>query len=66
MVEIIAAFAGILLALWLFYWIFATVWQMAEARGRNPWFWFLVSLCWSPFGSMFVLWAFYEVRSDGG
>lgn len=47
---------------YLIWLVFTIVWEVAEDRGHNPWAWVLVSLCWSPFGSMFVLWLFFVVK----
>lgn len=37
------------------------VWQMADNRRHNPWGWIFVSVCWSPFGSMFAMWMFFPI-----
>jgi len=53
------AFLGVLAVLvWL---VFAFVADMATARGQNPTLWVMVSIFWTPFGSMFVLWLFCPV-----
>ncbi len=41
--------------------IFAVVGDMAKDRGHSPWPWWIISFFWSPFGSMFVLWLFFDV-----
>ncbi len=61
MIDGLLSLAAIALALYVTWLIFAIVWQMAEDRGHNPWAWIIVSLCWSPFGSMFVLWMFFPL-----
>lgn len=50
-----------LLILWL---VFSTVGDMAEARGHSPWPWWIISVCWSPFGSMIVMWLFFPVLDE--
>ncbi len=30
--------------------VFSIVGDMAKARGHSPWPWWIISLCWSPFG----------------
>ncbi len=54
----------LLVAVLLFWLIFWTVGEMARARGHSPWPWWIISLCWSPFGSMVVLWLFFDVVDD--
>jgi hypothetical protein len=43
-----------------FLWILCSmgVAYAAKVQGREPWFWFLVSLLISPLGGSIVLWAF--------
>ena len=53
LLMIIALIAGVI-------WILKIVGDMAVARGHSPWAWWFVSLAWSPFGSMFVLWLFFQ------
>jgi uncharacterized RDD family membrane protein YckC len=65
MQEFVAALAAALalcLSLYLIYFVFAKVGDMAKARGHSPWPWWFISLAWSPFGSMFVLWLFFRVQ----
>ena len=47
-------------AIWLPYVLFALVGDMARVRGHNPWPWWLLSLSWSPFGSIVVMWLFFN------
>ena len=54
----VLVYAVIVVIIWQ---VFALVWQMAEDRGHNPWGWMFISLCWSPFGSMFVMWLFFPI-----
>ncbi|MCV2877629.1 hypothetical protein OE699_02085 [Sedimentimonas flavescens] len=54
-------FAVFAFAAFILYAIFSIVNDMAIARGQNPWPWLFLALVWSPFGSMFVLWMFYDV-----
>ncbi|CUK19852.1 hypothetical protein RUE5091_04437 [Ruegeria denitrificans] len=55
-------FTLVILVIWL---IFSVVGDMARARGHSPWPWWIISLCWSPFGSMLVLWIFFDVVDEG-
>ena len=48
----------------LFWLIFAVVADMAKNRGHSPWPWWIKSVFWSPFGSMIVLWLFFDVVDD--
>lgn len=69
MQEFVAALAAVLalcLTLYLIYFIFAKVGNMASARGHSPWPWWFISLAWSPFGSMLVLWLFFPVQHTNG
>lgn len=52
------------LAAYLVWAVFAIVWDMVEDRGHNPWAWLFISLAWSPFGSMFVLWLFFPTQDE--
>ncbi|MCL7466263.1 hypothetical protein [Phaeovulum sp. NW3] len=46
-----------------FVWhIFALVGEMAKDRGHNPWPWLLLSLAWSPFATIVILWAFFDLK----
>ena len=51
------------LGLWVIWVLLAEVGVMARARGRSPWAWCLLSIALSPFGSMFVLWAFFPLNA---
>ncbi|GEM_PF-6752880 len=57
-ILILVYLATVLVVLWL---LFATVWRMAEKRGHNPWGWLFISLCWSPVGSIIVMWVFFPI-----
>ncbi len=50
-----------ILVIWL---IFSVVGDMAKARGHSPWPWWIISVFWSPFGSMIVLWLFFDVADE--
>ncbi len=50
--------------LWILYQLFVIVGDMASARGHNPWPWWLLSLAWSPFAVMFILWVFFDVSEN--
>lgn len=46
-----------------FIWLlFKWIGDMARARGHSPWPWWFISLAWSPFGSIFVLWLFFPTK----
>ena len=65
MQEIVPALVGILaliFSLYLIYFVFAVVSNMARARGHSPWPWWFISLAWSPFGAMVVLWMFFDIQ----
>ncbi len=62
MLEIFGTACALLLFLCIIYLIFAAVGDMARARGHSPWPWWFISLAWSPFGSMFVLWMFFDLQ----
>jgi len=46
--------------------VFALVADMAAARGQSGFAWIVVSLIWSPFGSMAVLWLFVPLCNESG
>lgn len=50
--------------IWLIFALFQIVGDMAVKRGHNPWPWWLLSLSWSPFGSIIVMWLFFEPIKD--
>lgn len=50
-----------LIAILVFVVAVVIVWQMVKDRGHTPWGWILGSLCWTPFGSMFVMWIFSQL-----
>jgi hypothetical protein len=58
-IELIAALLLIAAAIWLTYVLFALVGNMARDRGHNPWPWWLLSLSWSPIGSIVIMWLFF-------
>ena len=37
---------------------------MAVARDHNPWPWWIISVIWSPFASIFILWLFFDKVND--
>ncbi|MBY4893828.1 hypothetical protein KUL25_13740 [Rhodobacteraceae bacterium N5(2021)] len=41
-------------------WLFALIGGMASDRGHSPWPWWFLSIFWSPFGTIFVLWLFFR------
>ncbi len=49
----------------LFIWLlFSHIGDMAKRRKHSPWAWWFLALCWSPFGSIFVLWAFFPITHE--
>lgn len=54
-------FALFLYILWL---LFDLVGDMAVARDHNPWPWWIISVIWSPFASIFILWLFFDKVND--
>ena len=52
------------LALFVTYLTFSLVGDMATARGHSPWPWWAISLLLSPFGSMLLLWVFFDVEDE--
>ncbi|NOD88372.1 MULTISPECIES: hypothetical protein [unclassified Ruegeria] len=54
----------LLIGVLLFCLIFWAVGEMAKDRGHSPWPWWIVSVFWSPFGSMVVLWLFFDILDD--
>jgi len=57
----LAAF-GLLIA--IFFWLLRKVGNMAKARGHNPWPWWILSIVWSLFGSIIILWLFFKVKEE--
>jgi len=60
--ETLFVVAVMALFLWVAWQVFAIVGEMAEDRRHNPWPWWLLSLAWSPFAVMFILWLFFPVN----
>ncbi len=58
--ENLTSLALLTLVLVIVWQVFALVGDMARERGHSPWPWWLISFFWSPFGSMFVLWLFFQ------
>ena len=57
MIDVILVLIFGLAALYVSVWILILLpARMAEARGRSVVFWVLVSLCFSPFLAVFLLW----------
>ncbi|MGR3815188.1 MAG: hypothetical protein ACU0AU_13915 [Cognatishimia activa] len=49
----------------LFFWLlFSHIGDMARRRGHSPWPWWFLSVVWSPFGSIFVLWFFFPIEYE--
>lgn len=57
---LIALIAGLV----ILYQLFALIDDMAEERGMNPWPWLVIGLFWTPFGSIIILWLFYDLAED--
>ncbi|OBY25226.1 hypothetical protein [Leisingera sp. JC1] len=49
---------------WVVWLVFSLVGDMARARGHNPWPWWLLSIAWSPFASIVILWLFFSVEES--
>ncbi|WP_155774108.1 hypothetical protein [Rhodovulum sp. MB263] len=54
-------FALMAIIVWQF---FALVGDMAKDRGHSPWPWWILAVMWSPFGSVIILWAFFDLVED--
>lgn len=50
-----------IICIWL---LFSHIGDMARRRDHNPWGWWFLSVVWSPFGSIFVLWAFFPIKNE--
>lgn len=60
MLEAIVMLLFFIGMIWLTYALFVLVGDMARARGHNPWPWWLLSLSWSPIGSIMVMSLFFN------
>ena len=49
-------------SIWLIFALFKIVGDMAIKRGHNPWPWWLLSLSWSPIGSILIMWLFFDIQ----
>lgn len=58
---LIVALVALYLALWVYIFLPA---QMAEARGRSTFAWVLVSLFFSPFAAVILLFLIGDARPD--
>jgi hypothetical protein len=63
MLEAIIPLLVFVAFIWLTIALFALVGRMARDRGHSPWPWWLLSVVWSPIGSIVVMWLFFRVRS---
>lgn len=60
-VVMLSGFALVILFIWG---LFAHIGDMAIRRGHSPWPWWFLSVVWSPFGSIFVLWVFFSIKYE--
>ena len=65
MVEILVALCIVTLPLLAVLVMLSEVGEMARVRGCAPWLWWALSIGLTPFGSMFVLWAFFDLKAAG-
>ncbi len=66
MTELIVSVIFLVILVWLVVSLFEIVGRMATARGHNPWFWWLLSLVWSPLATIVLLWLFFApTEADG-
>lgn len=56
--------ASVGLFFYLIYALFDLVGMMARDRGHNPWPWWLLSLAWSPFATIAILWVFFPLDDE--
>ncbi|MGB0158585.1 hypothetical protein [Thalassovita mediterranea] len=66
MLDTIVAFLFILIFFYAVYALFAHIGDMARRRGHSPWPWWIISVLWSPFGSIAILWLFFEIKPSDG
>ncbi len=64
MAEMLLILTAIVLVPALIFLIFSIVGDMAVARGHSPWPWWLLSLAWSPFATMIIMWLFFSVQDE--
>lgn len=62
--EALFALFGIALVIIIIWQLFALIGDMAEDRGHSPWPWWILAVMWSPFGSIIILWMFFDVVED--
>ncbi len=62
--EALLPFAAITVIGVILYQLFALVGDMATDRGHDPWVWWIISLVWSPVGSIIVMWVFFPIEDD--
>lgn len=65
MIETIFALAVFGLKIAIVLLLLGKVRDMAKARGHSPWPWWILFFVWSPFGSMIILWVFFDVKEEG-
>ncbi|GAA3859460.1 hypothetical protein [Celeribacter arenosi] len=51
-------------SLFITYWLFVIVADMAKARGQSRTLWWFISLIITPITAMIVLWLFFERTED--
>jgi len=62
--EVLFGLFAIALGVIIIWQLFALVGDMAEEREHSPWPWWILSVIWSPFGSIIILWMFFDVIED--
>ena len=62
--DVLFGLLAIALVLFIIWQLFALIGDMAEDRGHSPWPWWILAVMWSPFGSIIILWMFFDVVED--
>jgi len=64
MFESLFALVAFGLVIAVFLLLLQTVGDMAKSRGHSPWPWWILFFVWSPFGSIIILWLFFDVLEE--
>ena len=59
--SLLFSLAALVFAVWVIWWLFKTVAEMASRRGQNPTLWVVASLFVNPVVAMLLLWLFVPV-----
>lgn len=62
LVEIFIAVCIIGSCIFMAWALYATVGEMAQDRGHSRWIWWMISMVWSPFIVIFVMWLLFPKR----